>query len=62
MFVLLPSCGERPDVHPDQAQRCKQAQSIARRAHVTDDRHTRRARMGELLATCAPCHRATTAP
>jgi len=62
MFVLLPACGDRPDIHPDQAQRCKEAQNIARRAHVTDDRDTRTALMGELLATCAPCHRAANAP
>lgn len=62
MFVLLPACSDRPDIHPDQAQRCKQAQNIARRAHVTDDRDARTALMGELLATCAPCHRAANAP
>jgi len=57
MFVMLPSCAER-GTSADQAQRCKQARAIARKAHVVTDARGRTALMGELLSTCAPCHRA----
>lgn len=62
MFVLLPSCTERPDVSSEHLERCQQAKAIARRAHLEDDASGRVTSMGRLLATCAPCHRASTAP
>ncbi len=62
MFVLLPSCVDLDPKDEEHNQRCKQAHAVARRAHVVDDLDGRTSLMGDLLSTCAPCHRAATAP
>lgn len=56
MFVITPDCVDTP---PAEGSHCARTRALARRAHLEDDRPTRTALYGELLATCADCHTKT---
>jgi cytochrome c553 len=53
-FAALPGCRE-PD--PARSDLCKRTKLRAHRAHVADSTQARVLAYGELLATCAACHR-----
>jgi len=62
LFVLLPSCVELDPADVEHALRCDRARAVARRAHLVSDLDGRTSLMGDLLGTCASCHRAAGPP
>ncbi len=62
LFVLLPSCVDQDLADVEHGLRCDRARAIARRAHVVSELDGRTSLMGDLLGTCASCHRAASAP
>ncbi len=55
MFVITPDCAQ---TQPDEGTHCERTRSLARRAHLVEDRTARTELYGQLLATCADCHAA----
>jgi len=62
LFVLLPSCVDLDPADVEHTLRCDRARAVARRAHVVSDLDGRTSVMGDLLGTCASCHRAALPP
>ncbi len=62
MFVLLPSCVDLDPADVEHTLRCDRARAVARRAHIVSDLDGRTSVMGDLLGTCASCHRAASSP
>ena len=62
LFVLLPSCVDLDPADVEHTLRCDRARAVARRAHVVSGLEARTSVMGDLLETCASCHRTALAP
>ncbi len=59
MFVALPGCGRVPPETPadEMEPRCRQVQVVVRQGHDPPTLESRAHAYGQLLATCAGCHR-----
>lgn len=62
LFVPLPSCVDQDRKNVERGMLCDRARAVARRAHVVSDLDGRTSLTGDLLGTCAACHRSVFPP